>query len=355
MRELLSGLATSFEAKRRLAALRPFSSREEAETVLGWVAALKARAEQGEGLPAFDVEDLSAAFARLYAEGGVLDPDDFLRMAPLLRAIRRARETLEAARDEFPDLAVLAAPLVPLPHLERAVENTFESTGEVKDSASPELRRIRRERETRRERLRAKMERLAAALADHDQGSLVTLREGRYVLSVPQGMRSRVPGVVQDRSASGATFFVEPLSAVDDNNALREMDAEERAEIRRILAELTAAFRDEREALEAGHDRVAELDGLRARVLLALRWGGERAELTDARAFVGPNRGLYINVYCTSTSWHKGAPTGEYVASVMRIARELTDGMRLYCLPWSQANERYQAAVTLTREWATAP
>ncbi len=80
-----------------------------------------------------------------------------------------------------------------------------------------------------------------------------------------------------------------------------------------------------------------------------------KAELTDARAFVGPNRGLYINVYCTSTSWHKGAPTGEYVASVMRIARELTDGMRLYCLPWSQTNERYQAAVTLTREWATAP
>ena len=79
------------------------------------------------------------------------------------------------------------------------------------------------------------------------------------------------------------------------------------------------------------------------------------AELADARAFVGPNRGLHINVYCTSTSWHKAAPTGEYVSSAMRIARELTDGMRLYCLPWSQDNERYQAAVALTEHWADRP
>jgi hypothetical protein len=78
-------------------------------------------------------------------------------------------------------------------------------------------------------------------------------------------------------------------------------------------------------------------------------------ELADARAFVGPNRGLYINVYCTSTSWHKAPPAGAYISEVMRLARPRTDGMRLYCLPWAVENERHRAACGLMRQWSAAP
>ncbi len=133
------------------------------------------------------------------------------------------RRTCSAPRARRgPDLAALGDPLTPYPHLERALEATFDPSGEIKDSASSDLRRIRRDRETRRERLRARMERLATKIVDQDAATLVTLREGRYVLAVPQSHKARTPGIVQDRSASGQTFFIEPMEIVEDNNGLRE-------------------------------------------------------------------------------------------------------------------------------------
>ncbi len=247
------------------------------------MSALKKRAEDGEGLPSLEMGDLSPVFSRLRAPGSVLSADEFLALGPLLRAIRVAKRALDAAREPFPALAALGDPLRPLPHLERALDATFEPTGEIKDSASPELRRLRRERETRRERLRARMEKLASSVAERDAATLVTLREGRYVLTVPQGQKAKVPGLVQDRSASGATFYIEPMEVVEDNNSLREIDAEERAEVRRILAELTDRLRAEGDSLRDDYERVADLDALRARAVLAIRWGGEPPRLTDER------------------------------------------------------------------------
>ncbi len=283
LRDVLSGLASSYAGQRRLEALLPFSDRRAAEETLALVSALRRRHEEGRGLPPFEIGDLRSVFSRLRAEGALLTPEEFLLLAPLLASLRVAKNVLGAARESAPELAALGDPLSPFPHLERALEATFDPSGEIKDSASPDLRRIRRERETRRERLRARMERLAAKLVDQDAGSLVTLREGRYVLAVPQSHKARTPGIVQDRSASGQTFFIEPMEIVEENNGLREMDAEERAEIRRILADLTKRFFLERETLEVDAERIAVLDTLRARALLAMRWGGERPALTDAR------------------------------------------------------------------------
>lgn len=283
LREILSGLASSYEGQRRLDALTPFADLDDAEETLFLVAALRQRHDEGRGLPPFEVGDLRAVFSRLRAEGGVLTGEEFLLLAPLLAAVRTAKNVLGAAREACRDLAALGDPLTPYPHLERALEATFDPGGEIKDSASSDLRRIRRDRETRREHLRARMERLAAKIVDQDAATLVTLREGRYVLAVPQSHKARTPGIVQDRSASGQTFFIEPMEIVEANNGLRELDAEERAEIRRILADLTKRFFLERETLETDADRIAELDTLRARALLALRWGGERPALTGDR------------------------------------------------------------------------
>jgi DNA mismatch repair protein MutS2 len=324
--ELLRGLATSFEGDRRLSELRPLRSREEAERELALVAALKSRTEAGEGLPSIEVGDLRSVFSRLRMTGSVLSAEEFLSLAPLLTAVRTARARLEAAREEFPDLAELGDPLMPLPQLERALAATFDPTsGEVKDSASPELRRLRRERETRRERLRARMERLAAKLAEHDAGSLVTLREDRYVLAVPQTAKAKMPGLVQDRSASGATFYVEPMEVVEDNNALKELDAEERAEVRRVLAELTHRFRVEEASLVAGYERTGELDALRARALLARRWAAEAPELTETPRLrlTGARHPLLFEARRQATDFDRARE------SVVPLALELDEGTRI--------------------------
>ncbi len=280
-KDLLIALATSHDGAGRIRALVPFTEVDAARETLARVAELKARTEAGDGLPPLEVGDLGPVFGRLAMAGSVLAPEEFLALSPLLNAARGAKARLEAARIEYPLLAGLGEPLTPLPHLERALAETFDPSGEIRDSASPELRRLRREREARRERLRARMERLAARLAEHDSGSLVTLREDRYVLAVPQNQRSKVPGLVQDRSASGATFYVEPMEVVEDNNSLRELEAEERAEVRRILAGLTDRFRSHAGELKRNAEHVGRLDALRARALLAVRWGAEAPVLSE--------------------------------------------------------------------------
>jgi len=282
--ELLGGLVTSVPGRRVLEDLRPFTDRDEAALTLVRVEALQRRHESGKGLAPFDVGDLDSPLARLRVPGSVLSAEEFLALAPLLRAVRVTRRILEGAE---PELAALASPLTPTPHLERAIDETVTPEGAIRDSASPRLRSLRREREQRRDRLRDRMERLASTLTTHDAATLVTLRDGRYVLAVAQEQRGKIRGLVQDRSASGSTFFMEPLDVVEDNNALREMDVEERAEIQRVLAALTDRFRAVREELQQGYEAVGELDALRARVLLAVRWGAVRPELlTEPRIHV---------------------------------------------------------------------
>lgn len=263
-----------------MASLAPFRDRGEAEETLILVDGLRERHLAGHGLPPIEIGDLEGILRRLRIEGNVLSPEDFLSLGSLLAASRMVKRALGEPGPGNP-VGGLGSPLNPLPHLERSIEETFENDGSIKDRASPALRRIRRDREQKRERLRSRMEGLAAKLTQKDSATLVTLREGRYVLAVPQELRSRVDGLVLDRSGSGATFYVEPMDVVDANNGLRELEAEERAEIRRILVELTEKLRPERASLAEDWEHLGYLDTLRARVLLALRWGAEKPAFSD--------------------------------------------------------------------------
>ena len=283
VRALLADLATSYLGRKRLETLQPCRTRDEATTMLERVAALRRRADAGEPLPPPETGDLGRILARLARGGAALAPDEFLALGTLLTAVRRVREALAVFREETPSLWELGEPLAPQPHLESRLEEVFDPSGEIRDRASSDLRRIRREREQLRERLRTRLERLAAKHSTADQPSLVTLREGRYVLSVAQGQKGQLRGLVQDRSASGATLYVEPMEAVEENNALREKDAEEREEIRRILAELTAAFAAVRDGLERDWELLGEIDALRARERLGRRWDATATVFTDER------------------------------------------------------------------------
>ena len=215
--------------------------------------------------------------------GSVLSALELLEFVPLLAVTRVLKKSLETDGDS-PPVAELASVLTPFPHLERALEDALGPEGEVRDGASPELRRIRRERETCRERLRTRLERLTARIPSGETAALVTLREGRYVLSLPLEHRAKVPGIVLDRSGSGATLYLEPLDAVDENNALREFDSLEAAEIQRVLAALTDRARQGGDALVGNWERAGEIDSLRARVLLAARWQGERPVFAEGPA-----------------------------------------------------------------------
>ena len=155
----------------------------------------------------------------------------------------------------------------------RSVE---EDGSDLKDSASPVLRRLRRELREGRGKLAERLRKIARdpALAEHLQDDFVTERGGRPVLALKASARGRVPGIVHDSSGSGQTLFVEPLAAVEDSNRLREAEVAERDEVARILRNLSSSSAGQSEELILLVGAAAELDLVIARGTLSRGWRG---------------------------------------------------------------------------------
>ena len=135
-------------------------------------------------------------------------------------------------------------------------------SGDIRDGASPRLAILRRDIRHAHERLLARLERIVAG-SEHRpflQEPLVTTRGGRYVIPLKAGFKGRIPGIVHDSSASGATLFIEPLATVELNNTWRELQLDEEKEVRRILTALTAQVGEAAEAIVRTVDALAQLD-----------------------------------------------------------------------------------------------
>ncbi len=214
------------------------------------------------------IADVRAA-AELAARGGTLRPGD-------LRAIARAVAVALEARDVPGELGRILAAIDPaLAALRDPIERAVEEDGsDLRNDASPELRRLRRELETGRERIAAEIGRVALASEEHLQERFVTERNGRPVLAVKAGSRSGVPGIVHDSSGSGQTLFVEPLAVVELSNRLAEAAGAEREEVERILRELSGSVGALAGALLVLVEATAAVDLALACGTLSRRWRG---------------------------------------------------------------------------------
>jgi DNA mismatch repair protein MutS2 len=157
-------------------------------------------------------------------------------------------------------------------------------TGEVDDSASPTLRRIRRETAERRSRIYRNLEslmrdRVPAAI----QEDIVTIRNGRFVIPVRTDFRGQVPGVMHGLSSSGQTTFVEPLTIIDQNNEMVRLREEEEIEIARILVEIADAFRSNLPGIRTAAEALSELDFAGAKARLSAEFDCVRPEVTAGR------------------------------------------------------------------------
>ncbi len=227
------------------------------------------------------VRDVRAS-ARTSGRGQVLAPSELLEIADLARAATRIRRTFARVRQETPLLSTRAAGLADLEALRGLIAAAVDERGEVRDSASRELETIRRERDAVHGRLQQRMEALlrSSALRPALQDPIVTLRDGRYVLPVRAESRSAVPGIVHDTSASGATIYIEPLAVVDLGNRWRELQAQERHEIERIMRTLSEAAGEAEHELVDAVERLARIDLALAKAQLAEELAA--SELTEA-------------------------------------------------------------------------
>ncbi len=192
----------------------------------------------------------------------MLEPHELLDVKSTLIAARSLARTFERLAGEYPLLADLAAQIPPPLGLIDAISRTLSERGEVLDSASPELGRIRRDLQTVHDRLMSRLQRLISdpKVTPYLQDALVTMRGGRYVIPLQADFKGRIKAIVHDQSASGATLFVEPLSVVEFNNQYRELQLAERDEVRRVLTLLSRRITENTPELEHMLEVVARLD-----------------------------------------------------------------------------------------------
>ena len=234
------------------------------------------------GNPLLPFPDVKASLT-LAEKGATLSPKALLAIAELLRASRTARDVLDTERENTPILKQMALGLCVQRSIEQDITDAILSEDEIADRASRELTEIRRHLRGATERIKARLEQMlrSADFQKYLQDSIITVRNGRYVLPVKAEHRGNVPGLVHDQSTSGATLFIEPMPAVEMGNELKQWESKERQEIQRILAALSANIAPFAEALRETQELLAQLDFIFCKAALSRQMFATAPKLND--------------------------------------------------------------------------
>ena len=271
--ERVASLAVSPLGAERVRALRPCSDLAVVGRRQRRLSQLRQIMEE-QGRPSLDgLDDVRPLLGRLGPVGAFLAPEELEVVADFLSAAGRAASFLAPSEERMDELFRLANQITPLPDLAKELRKVIGPGHSVSSKASPELARVRREANRARERLRGELmglvhdESLAPAFSDQ----VVTQRSGRFVVPVKADAKGRVSGIIHDTSGSGATCFVEPLSAVEGNNQLAMMIRREREEEIKVLVAVAQRLASESQALHENMRALAKLDCLLAQARFAER------------------------------------------------------------------------------------
>jgi DNA mismatch repair protein MutS2 len=254
----------------------------EARARMAAVAELAALLRAGETLPSLAAPEIEPAVAS--AEKTIaLGADELRPVAVFCDLAATASRYLLASTLPLPEIGQLARALDPPAGLARAVAETFDAAGEIRDDASPELARLRGERHGLQERARTQIELLMRneEYAPVMQDQFFTIRAERYVLPLKASAKSMGLGIVHDTSRTGETVFVEPTVLVSVNNRLKVTELEIRRESRRILEALTAEVAMAASSLRRTAATMAVLDARAAAARLALAYDGSPVTIVD--------------------------------------------------------------------------
>lgn len=222
------------------------------------------------------IPDCRGALGRLAVEGSVLEPPELYAVGVLLRSSSSVAHEFERRTRAYEALATIRERLVDDPDRAGELERSVDAEGNVLDSASRELKRIRGALRSAHGRVVRKLEAYLGTLPERFvvSDASVTVREGRYVIPLRREGRGEVGGIVHDESGTGATIFVEPPVAIELMNELRDLERDEQREVRRIVRELTGRLRPLANPLRGAQDALVELDTLHARARIATAWRG---------------------------------------------------------------------------------
>ena len=239
--------------------------------------------------------DVRTSLKRIRVEGLYMDEQELFDLRRSLETIRDIVRFLQQTDDDeeyadgeenssYPALKELAGDILVFPQLITRINNILDKFGKIKDNASAELLRIRRELSATTGSISRSLNailRTAQSEGYVDKDVTPTMRDGRLVIPVAPGMKRKIKGIVHDESATGKTVFIEPAEVVEANNRIRELEGEERREIIRILTEFSAVIRPQIPALLQSYEFLAEIDFIRAKALLGLEFKAGKPSFED--------------------------------------------------------------------------
>lgn len=239
--------------------------------------------------------DVRTSLKRIRVEGLYMDEQELFDLRRSLETIRDIVRFLQQTDDDeeyadgeenssYPALKELAGDILVFPQLITRINNILDKFGKIKDNASTELLRIRRELSTTTGSISRSLNailRTAQSEGYVDKDVTPTMRDGRLVIPVAPGMKRKIKGIVHDESATGKTVFIEPAEVVEANNRIRELEGEERREIIRILTEFSSVIRPQIPALLQSYEFLAEIDFIRAKALLGLEFKAGKPSFED--------------------------------------------------------------------------
>ena len=267
--KLLADCAGSEDGKSACRALHPTSDLDDVRQMLQETTAASNLCTK-KGNPVFsNITDVRPSLERA-DRGGCLQPTELLQIGSVLRCARNMKSYI-SDDDEKTILDPLFHGLTANKYLEEKIFGAILSDDEIADNASPELSDIRRHMRVQSAKIRDSLQKIIAspAYSKFLRDPIITIRQGRYVVPVKSECKGDVPGLVHDVSATGSTYFIEPISAVNANNALRELELKEKKEIERILAELSSDVSAHREGIEQDFLILIKLDVIFAKARLA--------------------------------------------------------------------------------------
>ena len=227
-----------------------------------------------DSFPAGGYHDTKAFLLPLQAENTSIDLPSMRILRTSLDTLRRILAFFRECKDDlYPTLRQISASVSYEPEIGRRIEAILDRSGEVRDTATPELGEIRRALRSKEGQVSRRIGSILTQAKSEglvDTEAEVVVRDGRVLIPIPAGSKKKLPGIVYDESATGKTAFVEPLEIVELENQIRELQFDEQREIARILMEFTEFLRPYLGGLIAASEYIGEIDFIRSKALVAL-------------------------------------------------------------------------------------
>ena len=280
--KLLTAKAGSSLGKEKIINLLPSCNYKIIEESLNETAEALLITTVSDNIPLGGIRDLKIILKKANI-GAMLEANEFLNIAGTLSAAKKIKKFFKELDLEATLLKTWAAKIEVLTQLEQQIENSIDEHGNLLDSASVELGKLRREIRTSQLKIKEKLDAIlrSSEYQKYFQDSLVTLRGDRYVIPIKQEYRQFFPGIVHDQSSSGATLFIEPMSIIDLNNTVKELMANEKHEIERILKALAVQVLKYEQQIRLDMEILGHFDFVFAKAKFALEFQASRPEINN--------------------------------------------------------------------------